>query len=308
MTHSNKLHPVLQQYKSFLLLVERRSSQTISTYMFCMEMFYAWLIENAPEFVDESTIKKVDIHSLSRYLIYRKTSGMEANTIAKDISALRSFGFFMEGKGLWDENPAALLERPNPGRILPAVWSVEEVDAFLETIDISSPLGIRDRALFELIYSCGLRISESCTIDLTDVHFEERLILVRGKGSKERIVPFGDEAIYWLKKWIFESRIELRPPPNEKSLFLSRYGKRISRKGIWKRFKQVEIASGLHGKVHTLRHSFATHLLSGGADLRSVQELLGHSDIATTQIYTHVDAEDLKLYHKDFFPGHKKSK
>nr|MBP7480148.1 tyrosine-type recombinase/integrase [Spirochaetaceae bacterium] len=160
----------------------------------------------------------------------------------------------------------------------------------------------RDRALFELIYSCGLRISEVSGILLQNVHLNERLLWVTGKGNKERVVPFGDQAHYYLKQWIGEVRPLVLGSRIVPWLFVNYKGNQFSRKGIWKRFQELEAVSGVTAKVHTLRHSFATHLLSGGADLRSVQELLGHADLATTQIYTHIEESRLKQYHAEYFP------
>jgi integrase/recombinase XerD len=179
------------------------------------------------------------------------------------------------------------------------------VDVFLSSIKIDTPFGMRDRAMFELIYSCGLRVSEAVTLTLADIHFNERVILVRGKGSKERMVPFGEAAERWLRAYLENSRGELSRGRTVRAVFLNNRGTGISRRGIWQRFRDIEIASGIFGKVHTLRHSFATHLLAGGADLRSVQELLGHADISTTQIYTHVEDESLKLYHAEFFDNYR---
>ena len=175
----------------------------------------------------------------------------------------------------------------------------------LDSIDVSNPLGVRDRTLFELIYSCGLRISEACGLLIENVHLSERLIMVSGKGSKQRIVPFGGQAALWLKKWLVEVRPGIVGNRAVPFVFVNYQGKGLSRKGVWKRFQKLEEETGVTAKVHTLRHSFATHLLAGGADLRSVQELLGHSDITTTQIYTQVDNEVLRDYHRDYFPGHK---
>lgn len=159
--------------------------------------------------------------------------------------------------------------------------------------------------MYEVIYSCGLRISEACSLLIANVHFDENLILVRGKGNKERLVPFGEDAAFWLKKWIFEIRPGFVGSRIIPEVFVNSKGNPISRKGIWKNFKTMGKKTGIEAKVHTLRHSFATHLLSGGADLRSVQELLGHSDLSTTQIYTHIDDSRLEESHRDFFPGHK---
>jgi integrase/recombinase XerD len=183
------------------------------------------------------------------------------------------------------------------------VLKVEEVESLLATIDTESATGLRDRALFELIYSCGLRISEAVELSPDSVYLTEGLIRVRGKGNKERLVPMGEEARYWLSRYLSDGRTRLsKPTKPSRSLFLNNRGDGLSRKGMWKRFRELSERTGIEAKVHTLRHSFATHLLEGGADLRAVQELLGHADISTTQIYTHVEKADLKDYHRDHHP------
>ena len=262
------------------------------------------------EFLDyleksETPLEKVTVQSLLYYTAFRKTSGRKEITLAKDLSALRIFGSFLVRKKIWIENFAHEIGKPKVSRALPKVLEVEQVDSLLASIDVKKPLGIRDRALYEVIYSCGLRISEACSLLIANVHFDENLILVRGKGSKERLVPFGEDAAFWLKKWIFEIRPGFVGSRIIPEVFVNSKGNPISRKGIWKNFKAMGKKTGIEAKVHTLRHSFATHLLSGGADLRSVQELLGHSDLSTTQIYTHIDDSRLEESHRDFFPGHK---
>jgi len=239
------------------------------------------------------------------FILGRTDAGMDGKTVAKDIAALRSFFRYLIMERAREDNPADLLESPKRGKSLPLVFDQSEIDSFLGAIKIDSPLGLRDRALFELIYSCGLRVSEASGLVISDVHFDERVLMVRGKGGKERMVPFGDEARRWLTQYIDEARGILTRGRAVKPLFVNNRGVGITRKGIWARFQDVEALSGLRGKVHTLRHSFATHLLSGGADLRSVQELLGHADITTTQVYTHVDDESLRLYHDDFFDNYR---
>ena len=169
-------------------------------------------------------------------------------------------------------------------------------------IDTTTLLGQRDDALFELIYSCGLRISEACDLTTAHVHLNEHLILVHGKGDKERLIPFGGKAEEKLTNYIKNVRPLLVKEKVVPQLFVNYKGDPISRKGVWKRFQELEVISGVDSKVHTLRHSFATHLLAGGADLRSVQELLGHSDLSTTQIYTHVTDCQLENIHEKFFP------
>ncbi|MFQ3547922.1 MAG: tyrosine-type recombinase/integrase, partial [Termitinemataceae bacterium] len=178
----------------------------------------------------------------------------------------------------------------------------ESVETILDSIPLDSPRGIRDRALFELVYSCGLRISEVVQLNCSDINFQETILRVTGKGQKERFVPFGPEAEGWLKRYLADGRPELAKAVRSKALFISRRGKRLSRKGIWKSYARIASALGLSTKVHTLRHSYATELLAGGADLRSVQELLGHTDISTTQIYTHVDNDVLREQHRRFIP------
>ena len=294
--------PVLQGFYSDLLMVEGRAELSAQTYCFSCEEFILWLDER------RIGLKEVTSQDLMHYLIWRREHGSSDLTVSKDISALRSFGTYLKRQGLWTEHPALELDRPKASRRLPKVLSIEQVDALLDVIDVSKPLGIRDRALFELIYSCGLRISEASGLLISNVHFDESIILVRGKGDKERIVPFGDVAAHWLKRWIGEVRPGIVGQRQIAEVFVNFRGEPLSRKGIWKNFQELEKKSGVEAKVHTLRHSFATHLLSGGADLRSVQELLGHTDLATTQIYTHIEDEQLEEYHSGYFPGHADNK
>jgi integrase/recombinase XerD len=251
-------------------------------------------------------LSAVGVKDLLYYSAKRHTEKMSELTIAKDISALRSFGNFLVRKRIWEENYAIQLDRPKIGRSLPRVLSEKQVDVFLDAIETKDTLTVRDRALFEVIYSCGLRISEAVGLLTANVHLDEQFLIVNGKGDKERIVPFGNEAKQWLGEWLDNWRpllVGSRIVPN---VFVNYRGRPLSRKGVWKRFQEIEVKSGVVSKVHTLRHSFATHLLSGGADLRSVQELLGHSDLSTTQIYTHVAQEQLQVAHEKFFPAHNK--
>lgn len=283
-----------------LLTQDGKASKTAETYLTAVSLFLDWCLEQG------TPLESVDVRVLTLYFAQRRMSADE-QTIAKDMSALRSFGSFLCRNQVWDENKALLLEKPHVKRTLPRVLSVEQVDALLAAIDTSNPLGVRDRALFELIYSSGLRISEASGLRLENVHLDENLLWVHGKGDKERLVPFGDDARFWMKQWIGEERPKIVKNSLVPWVFVNYQGKQLSRKGIWKRFQDLETLSGVTAKVHTLRHSFATHLLSGGADLRSVQELLGHADLSTTQIYTHVSDDELAQYHKDFFPQHTSS-
>ncbi len=286
---------LLNQFYSDLILVKRDAQKTAETYKISAEAFLNWLVEERIKLAD------VTPQNITYFLVKRKTQGCNELTIAKDISGIRALGDFLERKDYWTENKALLLERPKTVHALPKVLTEEQVDALLESIDTSDNVGKRDDALFELIYSCGLRISEACDLKVANVHMDEQIILVHGKGDKERIVPFGKRAYDKLKYYLEEVRPLLTKGKNVPEVFVNYKGEGISRKGVWKRFKELETLSGVQAKVHTLRHSFATHLLKGGADLRAVQELLGHSDLATTQIYTHVTNEQLEDAHKKYF-------
>ncbi len=286
---------LLNQFYSDLILVKRDSEQTALTYKISAEEFLNWLAS------EHTKLRDVSAQTLMYYLVKRQTDGCSELTIAKDISGIRALGDYLVRKGFWEENSALLLDKPKASRKLPKVLSVEQVDSLLDSIDKTSPSGIRDDALFELIYSCGLRISEACDLKLANVHMDERLILVHGKGDKERLVPFGERAYEKIMTYLTQVRPLFTGERNVPELFVNYKGEAISRKGVWKRFQTLEQKSGVTAKVHTLRHSFATHLLSGGADLRSVQELLGHSDLSTTTIYTHVTDDQLEKAHEKYF-------
>ena len=288
---------LLEQFYTDLILVKRAAQKTAITYKISAEEFLHWLVAQQIKLRDVTAI------NIIYFLTERKTQGCSELTIAKDISALRALGDYLVRKNYWPENHSLMLDRPKASRHLPSVLSLEQIEQLLSSIDDSTPLGIRDKALFELIYSCGLRISEACSLQVANVHLEEHLILVTGKGDKERIVPFGEIAAQKLQKYLDEVRPGLVKGRNISEVFVNYKGEPISRKGVWKRFQQMEALSGVHSKVHTLRHSFATHLLAGGADLRSVQELLGHSDLSTTTIYTHVTDTQLENAHKKYFEG-----
>jgi integrase/recombinase XerD len=275
----------------------RLAENTSETYMQEVETFLSWL---EAENIEASGVKTP---LLVDYLVKRQLAGISRRTVAKILSSIKSFYRFMELEGFITENPSRLIESPRLKPVLPSVFTVEEVDLFLSVIDSSTPAGLRDRALFELVYSCGLRISEVSDLLCSGIYFDEKLIKVKGKGGKERFIPLGGEAVSRLSVYLANGRpFYLAKGRKEEHLFLNRFGKKLGRKGIWKRFTEIAARAGMEGKVHTFRHSFATHLLMGGADLRSVQELLGHADISTTQIYTHLTRADLKSVHKKYHP------
>jgi integrase/recombinase XerD len=292
-----------EQFYSRLIAQERRSPLTAETYRVEARRFLEWLSAEGLE------LAVVDSASLSGYLDRRrKVDRIDSRSTAKVISALRSFFRFAVDESIRADNPASILEIPRRSFHLPEVLSHEAVERVLETVDTKTPLGLRDRTIFELIYSAGLRVSEAVSLNLRDLEFYREaqgaggVAKVRGKGNKERLVIFGDEAAVWLRRYLGESRPKLAGHQHSPALFIGRSGKRLSRKGIWKNYARFAGLTGTSSRLHTLRHSFATELLSHGADLRSVQELLGHSDITTTQIYTHVDVSLLRESHRKFLP------
>ena len=289
---------LLARYRDHLEIELRLSAQTVGTYLRECEAAAAFAKRSGKQLAD------LDSSAIVDYLVQRDAGGapLEQRTLSKMLSALRSFYQFCILERLRTDNPAKRISSPRAPHRLPGVLSVAEVDRLLGSIDTSRPGGLRDLALFELIYSCGLRISEAVALDLGDLFLPEALIRVRGKGDKQRLVPVGETAAARLSEYLAHERPHLVGTHGGDALFLNRLGARLSRKGMWKRFHEHAAAIGIEAKVHTLRHSFATHLLQGGADLRSVQELLGHADIGTTQIYTHVDREQMRAYHRRYHP------
>ncbi|MBP5705649.1 MAG: tyrosine-type recombinase/integrase [Spirochaetales bacterium] len=226
-----------------------------------------------------------------------------ARSIARKLSALSLFLKFLKIEEIIDDNPSSMMNRPKIGKHAPLYLTLDEVERFIGGFDITKPEGLRDRAVFELIYSCGLRVSELSGLDIGSVYAEEGLVRVFGKGSKERLVPIGQRALSYLQAYLKDSRPLLaRKDKRTNALFLNFRGERLSRKGIWRNLK---ITAGLVGiekdfTVHTLRHSFATHLIQNGADLLAIQMLLGHASINTTEIYTHLETSHLHDAYKKF--------
>ena len=288
---------VLTAYQEYLSVEVRLAPLSVATYITECKLYAEYLSTQEKDFLLVGSPEIID------YLVHRQVNGADHRTISKGISALRSFYRYLSQEHLCGANPLDRIDAPKVSRRVPNVLSEEEIDAFLGAIDATSPLGLRDRALFELIYSCGLRVSEAAGLSVESLFLAEGLIQVVGKGRRERLVPIGSVAQTWVRKYLEEARGHLvKPGTRRPALFLNWQGGRLSRKGMWKRFHEIASRAGMDAKIHTLRHSFATHLLRGGADLRSVQELLGHQDIGTTQIYTHVDEAELGAYHRKYHP------
>ena len=289
---------LLNRFCSRLIAIERRSLLTRDCYRCEIKRFLDFLE------TEKISVDKADAQILSSYLVMRRNEEkIDSRTCAKAVSALRSFFRFVMDEGIRKDNPASILESPKRQMKLPEVMDGKTVEALFDTVDIKSPHGLRDRCLFELIYSAGLRVSEASGLNIRDVDLGGGVAKVKGKGNKERLVLFGPQAAMWLKEYLNEGRPKLAGKVNKTpALFIARNGKRLSRKGIWKNYAKSAAIAGTSSHLHTLRHSFATSLLAGGADLRTVQELLGHADLSTTQIYTHVDVGLLRENHRRFLP------
>lgn len=251
----------------------------------------------------EKKIENINKQDIQNYLDDLNDSDLSSATVARKMSSLRMFFLFLIGEYMIDENPMSNIVSPKMDKRLPKFLSVYEIETLIESVNGDFKYSLRDSAILELIYGCGLRVSELLNLREEDIFLKEDFIRVKGKGNKERIVPLGEKA----KKSLIKYITKLRPVLNKKKspfLFLTRRGNKLSRMGLWKRFKKYVIKSGIKKDFtpHTLRHSFATHLLERGASLRTVQLLLGHADISTTQIYTHIDRSYLRKIMSSYHP------
>jgi len=241
-------------------------------------------------------LERADKNAIMSYLFQLQLDGRSPATISRHLAALRSFYRYVVREGFLQKDPSADLESPKSVQKLPRVLTVEEVDLLLGQPLIGEPAGIRDKAMLELLYASGLRVSELVSLDLEHIHIENGFIRCFGKGAKERIVPMGDVAARYLKEYLARGRSKLYKSGNVNALFVNQHGRRLTRQGFWKIIKKYASKAKIEKEItpHTFRHSFATHLLENGADIRSVQEMLGHADISTTQIYTHLTKRKLK--------------
>lgn len=262
------------------------------------------------QFLDELTLKGVtSLSQVSRkqvldHLMAMKAKGMSTNSISRHLVSIKVFFRYLQQEGMLDRNVTDTMDSPKLWKILPDTLSEKEVDLLLSAPDMNKPLGVRDRAILELFYASGLRVSELANLQLADLHLEEGYIRCIGKGRKERVIPTGEVSIRLLKRYLEEIRPQLTEDPKMTIVFVSRRETPLCRQRLWQIIKEYTRRAGIMKNVtpHTLRHSFASHLLQNGAPLRVIQEMLGHADIATTQIYTHVNPERLKSIHQQFHP------
>ena len=288
-----------ERFADFLALEKGSSPNTRDAYARDVTRFVQFcLVKGA---VDPAAVTP---RLLREYIYHLKDLGLSPASIRRNVSAVRSYFRFLVGDGLVPTDPSERLDTPQRWRTLPDVLTVEEVQRLLAAPTLDDPLYFRDRAMLELAYGAGLRVSEWIGIGVKDLVLDEGLVRVFGKGSKERLVPIGRGAIGALAIYLREGRRALERGAGRSVLFLNARGEPLTRMGAWKILRKYVDRAGITKTVspHTLRHSFATHLLEGGADLRAVQEMLGHADISTTQIYTHVDREYLRSVHRKFHP------
>jgi len=290
----------LKEYLAHIKLEKNLSKNTVSSYKNDITAFISYLKNKGKE--DPSIISSNDIGGFFKTL---NELGLSGSSSARYFSSLKGFFLYLLKNKYILKNPIEKITAPKIAKRLPGVLDVNEIDKILSTPEVNDKLGLRDKAMLELFYACGTRVSELIDLKVSDLFFDDEIIRVFGKGSKERLIPIGSSAINWVGEYLKKSRpLLMKKSKSENNLFLNSRGSKFSRMGVWKIIDRYVKEAGIEKEVHphTFRHSFATHLLEGGADLRAVQEMLGHADISTTQIYTHVDRDYIKQIHKQYHP------
>ncbi|MGE8000903.1 site-specific tyrosine recombinase XerD [Lysinibacillus sp. NPDC093190] len=297
----NEFQYAIEDYIHFIQVERQLSDNTLASYRRDLENYVNFLreVERMSDF------RKVERTTILRHLEQLRMQGKTSRTVARHISSIRSFHQFLLREKRAETDPTVHLEMPIIEQKLPKVLSIEEIEALLAAPNRSKPQGIRDVAMLELLYGSGMRISELIALDLADIHLTMGFVRVFGKGGKERIIPLGKSALSALSTYLDGARSQLQGKyPKTEAFFINQRGKRLTRQGCWKLMKEHALKAGIQHELtpHTLRHSFATHLVENGADLRAVQEMLGHADISTTQIYTHISKSRLSEVYKQFHP------
>ena len=291
------LEKLIKDYVSYLKIEKGLSENTIISYSEDLVKFKEFLTKNKINF------KKINSDILLKYVKYLYSKGLKDSSIARNIVTIRNFLKFLTQEKIIKEDLSETLSIPKLWKKLPIYLTEEEVKKLLEAPDVKNLSGLRDRAMLELMYASGLRVSEVVNLKIEDVNLEFSYLKCKGKGSKERLVPFGNVAKKWVEEYLINGRPKLLKRVTD-YIFLNRRGEKLTRQGVWKIIKKYAMLAGIDKKIspHTLRHSFATHLLEHGADLRSVQMMLGHSDISTTEIYTFVTEKHLKEIYDKYHP------
>lgn len=287
----------IERYLDAVWMERGLADNSLEAYRRDLHVFQWWLSEQGTD------VLKADAISINQFFAWRAEQGVSSRSMARMLSCLRGFYQYALRESAIVENPTLNIESPKLGRKLPNVLTEDDVEALLDAPDISDVVGLRDKAMLELLYACGLRVTELISLRTTDIDTMQGVIRVLGKGSKERLVPMGEEAAQWLQHYYTQSRRELLKQASD-VCFPSLRGQQMTRQTFWHRVKHYAIVAGIDKPLspHTLRHAFASHLLNHGADLRVVQMLLGHSDLSTTQIYTHVATQRLQQLHAKHHP------
>ena len=297
------MNSILKKYKSYITLEQGLSNNTREAYLHDVEKLFTYFEDEKIDFL------KVELEHFHSFAAALMDVGIGERSIARILSGIRSFYKFLVLDGYLEQDPTELLESPKIGKHLPEVLSVEEIDAIEGVIDVSTPEGQRDRAAIEMLYSCGLRVSELCNLLLSDLFLDEGFLRVTGKGNKQRLVPISERAIRELKSWFaFRNSINIKPGEEDYVFISAARKKHLSRITVFHNIKVYAEQAGIQKTIspHTFRHSFATHLLEGGANLRAIQTMLGHESISTTEIYTHIDRRFLRDQILQHFPRNQK--
>jgi integrase/recombinase XerD len=291
----------LKGFKDYLKLERSLSAHSIDAYLNDVDKLVQYFLA-----IDKDIIlNKVVLADLRGFITWLNEIGMQANTQARVISGVKSFFTYLMQENIITEDPTSLLAAPKLSRKLPDTLNINEINQLIDAIDASKPEGMRNKAIIEMLYGCGLRVTELVELRISNIYAETEFIKVIGKGNKERIVPIGSVALKLLEIYVSQIRVHLNiKKGHEDYIFLNRLGSRLSRISVFNLIKSLAQKIGIHKNIspHTLRHSFATHLIEGGADLRAVQEMLGHASITTTEIYTHLDRDYLKEVITTFHP------
>jgi integrase/recombinase XerD len=293
------VHPEIERYIDAMWMEKGLSDNSLSSYRRDLRQFHDWLAQNG-----YSSIMRADRSSLQAYLGARLRQGQSPRSTARFMSCVRGFYHYLLREGRITVDPTLDVDSPKLGRPLPKSLSEQEVERLLPAPDLDVALEFRDRTMLEMLYACGLRVTELTSLQLVQVSINQGVVRVFGKGSKERLVPMGEEALLWLRRYMAGPRAELLKGIPSDVVFPSRRGRQMTRQTFWYRIKIYALRAGIRQELspHTLRHAFATHLLNHGADLRVVQLLLGHSDLSTTQIYTHVAKQRMQELHSRHHP------
>ncbi|MCG0277638.1 MAG: site-specific tyrosine recombinase XerD [Thermanaeromonas sp.] len=292
------MRELLDEFLYYLAIERGLAENTLASYHSDLEQFFDYLSK-----AGVTSLKESNRGLIIAYLMHLKKQGRSPATVSQHLAAIRSFYQFLLREGILSSDPTATLESPRQVKKLPKVLTVQEVELLLRQPQPQTPSGLRDKAMLELLYASGLRVSELVALNIDQINLKEEYVRCLGKGSRERVIPIGSIACFHLENYLRHGRGKLLKDKREKALFINQQGKRLTRQGCWKIIKAYARAAGLSNITpHTLRHSFATHLLENGADLRSVQELLGHADISTTQIYTHLTQRKIREIYNHTHP------